>query len=66
VKQLQSEFEISVRRACCVVDQPRSSYRYAPSPRSDEGPLFKQMLQLAKQRPRFGYRRIGCLLRQKG
>ena len=24
------------------------------------------MLQLAKQRPRFGYRRIGCLLRQKG
>jgi len=66
VKQLQSEFEISERRACCVVDQPRSSQRYAPSPRSDEGPLVKQMLQLAKQRPRFGYRRIGCLLRQKG
>ena len=66
MKQLQSEFEISERRACCVVDQPRSSQRYAPSPRSDEGPLVKQMLQLAKQRPRFGYRRIGCLLRQKG
>ena len=66
MKQLQSEFVISERRACCVVDQPRSSHRYAPNPRSDEGPLVKQMLQLAKQRPRFGYRRIGCLLRQKG
>ena len=27
---------------------------------------MKRMLQLAKQRPRFGYRRIGRLLRAEG
>jgi transposase InsO family protein len=66
VQQLQTEFEVSERRACEVVDQPRSTQRYEPSPRDDEAALTKRMLQLARQRPRFGYRRIGQLLRAEG
>lgn len=66
MQDLQSEFEVSERRACDVVEQPRSTQRYESEPRDDEAALVKRMLQLAKQRPRFGYRRIGQLLRAEG
>jgi transposase InsO family protein len=66
VQQLQEEFEVSERRACEVLDQPRSTQRYEPEPRDDEAALVRAMLQLARQRPRFGYRRIGRLLRRDG
>ena len=42
-----------------MVDQPRSSQRFKAKPRTDEATLVKRMLQLARARPRFGYRRIG-------
>ena len=35
-------------------------------PRPDEPPLVKRMLQLARSKPRYGYRRIGWLLRDEG
>jgi len=66
VQDLQQTFEVSERRACQVVDQPRSTQRYEAQPRDDEAGLTKRMLQLAKERPRFGYRRIGWLLRAEG
>jgi putative transposase len=61
--KLQKEFTVSERRACRVVDQPRSSHRYESKPRDDEQALVKRMLHLVRQRPRFGYRRIAALLR---
>lgn len=66
MQDLQQTFEVSERRACQVVDQPRSTQRYEAQPRDDEAGLTKRMLQLAKERPRFGYRRIGWLLRAEG
>jgi putative transposase len=63
---LQKEFTVSERRACEVLDQPRSSQRYESKPRSDESPLVKRMLELVRERPRFGYRRIGRLLLAEG
>ena len=65
VKELQSEFEVSERRACRVIDQPRSSQRYESQPRDDESALTKRMFELARERPRFGYRRIAWQLRQE-
>jgi len=65
VNELQSSFHVSERRACHVVDQPRSSQRYQSKPRDDEGPLVKRMFELARHHPRFGYRRIGALLRRE-
>ena len=49
-----------------MVDQPRSSQRFEAKPRTDEAPLVKRMLQLARAKPRYGYRRIGWLLRTEG
>ena len=64
--ELQQTFEVSERRACEVVDQPRSSQRYEPKPRRDEAGLARRMRELVGRRPRFGYRRIGLLLRREG
>lgn len=49
-----------------MLDQPRSSQRYESQPRDDEEALVKRMLELAAERPRFGYRRIAVLLRREG
>jgi transposase InsO family protein len=46
--------------------QPRSSQRYQPQPHSDEAAVVKRMLELVRERPRFGYRRIGRLLAAEG
>ena len=62
---LQDEFEVSERRACRVLDQVRSSQRYVAKPRDDEPVLAKRMLELARQNPRFGYRRVASLLRRE-
>ena len=62
-ENLQEQFEVSERRACKVTDQPRSSQRYQAKPRDDELALVRRMRHLARQRPRFGYRRIAALLR---
>ena len=66
VVELRTKFGVSERRACTVVDQPRSSQRFEAKPRTDEAPLVKRMLQLARAKPRYGYRRIGWLLREEG
>ena len=64
--ELQTKFGISERRACKAIDQPRSSQRFKAKPRTDEAPLVKRMLQLARARPRSGYRTIGGLLALEG
>jgi transposase InsO family protein len=66
VTKLGTQLAMSERRACRVLGQPRSSQRRQSKPRDDEGALVKRMLQLVRERPRFGYRRIGALLRAEG
>jgi len=56
---------VSERRACKVLNQPRNAQRYEAQPRDDEPKLIERMRALARQRPRFGYRRIGALLRRE-
>lgn len=43
VNALQAKFTVSERRACRVIDQPRSSQRYASPPRDDEPALLQRM-----------------------
>ena len=55
------------RRACRLLDQARSSQRYAPTgPRDDEAAVVTAMRQQVRENPRFGYRRIAALLRRAG
>jgi putative transposase len=65
VCKLQDEFAVSERRACKVLNQPRSCQRYEVKPRDDEPKLIERMRDLARSRPRFGYRRIAALLRRE-
>ena len=50
--------KVSERRACRVLDQPRSTQRYQLRRVDDEPRLLREMRALARQRPRFGAKRI--------
>ena len=66
MKHVQKQLEVSERRACRVMDQPRSSQRYQSHRRDDQRELVNRMLGLVKRHPRYGYRRIWALLREEG
>jgi putative transposase len=55
----------SQRRACRLNGQQPKTYRYA-STRPDDGALRARLKELASQRRRFGYRRLGLLLARQG
>ena len=59
-------FAVSERRACRVLEQPRSTQRYEPRRRTDEAELTKRIAKLAERHPRYGVRRIAALLRRDG
>ena len=57
---------VSERRACRVLGQHRSTQRRRPRGRADEDRLVADMIELARQYGRYGYRRIAALLRDAG
>lgn len=66
VEHAQATLEVSERRACRVLGQPRSTQRYAAEPDEYEARLVSRMKELAATHPRWGHRRIGALLRGEG
>ena len=64
VEQVREKYAFSERRACGVVRMAVASYRYQ-SRRSDE-PLRSKLVELAREKPRFGYRRLHVLLGRSG
>ena len=63
---VREKLAVSERRACAVLGQPRSTQRYAVEEDESERQLVKRMLELVREHPRFGYRRITILLRSEG
>ena len=59
---MQEKYAFSERRACRVMRLAVTTYRYR-SQRSDE-PLRTKLVELAWEKPRFGYRRLHVLLRR--
>ncbi len=55
----------SQRRACGLVGLHPKAYRYA-STRPDDLALRGKLRELASQRRRFGYRRLGLMLERQG
>jgi putative transposase len=55
----------SQRRACGLVGLHPKTYRYA-SKRSGDEELRIRLRELASQRRRFGYRRLGLMLKRQG
>ena len=56
---------LSERRACDLIGIARRVARYRPS-RSDDAGLRQRLRELAAERRRFGYRRLGYLLAREG
>ena len=55
----------SQRRACMLIGLAPKTYRYASS-RGDDAAVRERLCTLARQRRRFGYRRLHILLRREG
>ena len=49
-----------------MLGQHRSTQRHIPKERADEDRLVADMIELARQFGRYGYRRIAALLREAG
>jgi putative transposase len=64
IGQTRQEYAFTERRACGLMLLAVSSYRYQTR-RSDE-PLRSRLVELAREKPRFGYRRLQVLLRRSG
>lgn len=61
--QFLVERGLSVQRACGLVQLHRSTFRYVAQP-DDDAALVAQIHDLATRYPRYGYRRIGALVRR--
>jgi len=61
---MKQEYVFSERRACGLMTMAVSSYRYETK-RTDE-PLRTRLVELAREKPRFGYRRLHVLLGRSG
>ena len=63
---MKAELGVSERRACRVLRQHRSTQRKKPTTPDDEAALRADIIALARQYGRYGYRRITALLREAG
>jgi transposase InsO family protein len=57
---------VSERRTCAVLGQHRSTQHKAPRSRDDEEGLTADIVELARQYGRYGYREVTALLRDTG
>ncbi len=57
---------VSERRICRVLGQHRSTQRKTPRGADDEAALTEDIIALARQYGRYGYRRVAALLRDAG
>ena len=64
IGQMRSEYTFSERRDCALMAVATGTYRYR-SRRTDE-PLRTRLVELAREKPRFGYRRLHVLLGRSG
>jgi putative transposase len=65
VDGLLGAFQVSIRRACHVLQFQKSSYFYR-SRRLSQAALTKRIREIAETRVRYGYRRIHVLLQREG
>ncbi len=63
MRRLREEFRASERRVCGLIGVPRTTYRYQSC--RDDSQLRERLLALARERPRFGYRRLHILLERE-
>jgi len=65
IPHARETFGLSERRACSLIGVARRVVRYEPT-RPDDAGLRVRLRELAGERRRFGYRRLGYLLAREG
>jgi len=65
VHYLEAGWQLSQRRACGLAQAGRTLVRYQARVK-DDGAVRQRLRELAMLRKRFGYRRLGLLLRREG
>ena len=66
MEHAQAVFQVSERRVCRALEQPRSTQRYHGQEANDKELLTERIVTLASQYGRYGYRRITALLQMEG
>ncbi|WP_447953423.1 IS3 family transposase [Sphingopyxis chilensis] len=66
IDHIRTMMPVSERRVCRVLGQHRSTQRKAPRGADDEAALTEDIIALARQYGRYGYRRVTALLRNAG
>src|SRR5512141_606589 len=61
---MKQEYAFSERRACRLVGVAVATYRYRSREHDEE--LRARLIELAREKPRFGYRRLHVLLQRSG
>jgi putative transposase len=56
---------LSLRKACALIGTARSGLRYRSKLDEKDAPVLEAMRELARQYPRYGYRRVRIFLRRK-
>ena len=65
VALLMAEHQLSERHACRLLELDRSTYRYEPRP-DRNSKLREALVALARQKTRYGYRRLWAILTRRG
>src|SRR5215207_4495923 len=63
IEHVREKLQVSERRVCRALGQHRSTQRKLPRGRDDEEQLTADIIELARQYGRYGYRKIAQLLR---
>ena len=63
VAAVRERLQVSERRVCRALGQPRATQRYTPRVADDEEALTNSVVQLASRYGRYGYQRVTALLR---
>jgi transposase InsO family protein len=66
VLHVRQKLEVSERRACTTIRQPRATQRYRGRQRGKDAALAAELRRISAAHPRAGYRRATTLLRRAG
>ena len=66
MEEVREELQVSERRVCLVLGQPRSTQRQEHRVSEEQERLTQRITELACEYGRYGYRRVTALLRAEG
>jgi len=66
VRHVRHELDVSERRACTTIRQPRATQRYRGIKRGQDAALAAELRRISAAHPRAGYRMATALLRRAG